>query len=639
MRPYSFACSVKLQNNIRMVLPPLQSSITGISPALTPAAPAASVSLAPPESFNTNYPDLFAPLKTKAFGYFTLALVLYYALPQYQPFGIRYLSLRFFQLFPALARVKVTIKRCILAFFITLLSIQEIKLDRSLIEDFRSITNGFWLKVDNIVMHYIQSKSTNSAATRLHMFHGFGANGLSYEPIMEIFGKNKLNSVAHDIPGFGFNPRTRVVPEDELFPSIYKPLWNAKASLTLTEDFNSYVTDKTKTENNDKIDNNKGNKISNEDEKNISIEEKKEFEKSRGPIVLMGHSMGSVAAMAAAASVLYSERMLVQKINTKNDAIKSKIEAGNESAIGENIVENVVEKEMRNITLILIDPALTFTKDEQKLPITNPTISTPPNSENKNSENLHLFDPRSLVNLEKVANGVKESGLDLKLKNSHNKIVPVNIEKGFNLKKFIGNSFIGKIFSNLFHFLLSLLAIPLKIILRRIVHWDFFWSFALQKTWGTNPIKVGKNDVFRYKLASMARDFDIDLFKFATAQSAKKMKKTETKNTEKDTDEGDSFPDATVVPSVTQFNLLTSLVDLGCNVVIIHGTSDPIVPYSNSQKMVDLVNRTLHPTVSTEINPKKYVQLLKVPGAGHMPHEENPQKFLEILNEIGYDFL
>ena len=104
-------------------------------------------------------------------------------------------------------------------------------------------------------------------------------------------------------------------------------------------------------------------------------------------------------------------------------------------------------------------------------------------------------------------------------------------------------------------------------------------------------------------------------------------------------DEGDSFPDATVVPSVTQFNLLTSLVDLGCNVVIIHGTSDPIVPYSNSQKMVDLVNHTLHPTVSTDINPKKYVQLLKVPGAGHMPHEENPQKFLEILKEIGYDFL
>ena len=105
MRPYSFACSVKLQNNIRIVLPPLQSSITGISPALTPAAPAASVSLVPPESFNTNYPDLFAPLKTKAFGYFTLALVLYYALAQAQPCGIRYLSLRFFQFFPALTRV------------------------------------------------------------------------------------------------------------------------------------------------------------------------------------------------------------------------------------------------------------------------------------------------------------------------------------------------------------------------------------------------------------------------------------------------------------------------------------------------------------------------------------------------------
>ena len=80
---------------------------------------------------------------------------------------------------------------------------------------------------------------------------------------------SKSTFLAHDTPGFGFNPRPRSdvdVMRRGLFPTIYRPLWGAKASLSLAAD--------------------------NENEPPVAQR------------IFMGHSMGSVSAMAAAASTV-----------------------------------------------------------------------------------------------------------------------------------------------------------------------------------------------------------------------------------------------------------------------------------------------------------------------------------------------
>ena len=72
--------------------------------------------------------------------------------------------------------------------------------------------------------------------------------------------------LAHDTPGFGFNPRPQCdsdVTSPGLFPTIYRPLWGAKVSLALAEK-----------------------------------------EQPVAQRIFMGHSMGSVSAMAAAASTV-----------------------------------------------------------------------------------------------------------------------------------------------------------------------------------------------------------------------------------------------------------------------------------------------------------------------------------------------
>ena len=76
-------------------------------------------------------------------------------------------------------------------------------------------------------------------------------------------------------------------------------------------------------------------------------------------------------------------------------------------------------------------------------------------------------------------------------------------------------------------FLKRILKIPVQIILRRLVHWDFFWYQSLQYTWGKKIPQVKPGDVFRYKLASMAKGFDNDFLSFVSAQNISPKKKTD----------------------------------------------------------------------------------------------------------------
>ena len=649
MRLYTNGCNIKSRNDLNMAFSPLQSSITG-------AAPSATISDTKGSQFSTNYPSLFAPLKTKAAGYLSLVLVLGYVVGQFQPFGLRYLLLRLFQLFPVLSRIKLSIKSTLAAVIVGLLINQEIQLDLNLITDFRFLTNGFWSRVDNIVLHYLQNKSTKISAVRLHLFHGFGANGLSFQPIMKLFGINKVNAVAHDTPGFGYSPRFREVSEDTSFPGIYRPLWNARASLTIGDESFSENENGNK-KGNGKIDGKSGG--ADDDLNGIKSND----------IILMGHSMGCISAMAAAASVLYNENYL----NNNNSRVDT-------------------NKHSTNVTLVLIDPAFALSKDEQNITITSIVHTVNQSTENmifsdKSTEELFL--PFSLANLEKVANGVRESHLEFS--SNKNSIQSLVKSDAIIPKK------IKSICSQFVRFFENIIKIPLKIILRRFVHFDGFWYKGLQYSWGDK--KVDEEIVFRYKLAGMAKGFDDDLFSFVAAQQLSGKKKNELvytnsedsnedknennnndihnndndidieegkdkeyvvtnkmknegKNKEKQNKQvssaqdkklkngvsGGTFTSSTIVSNVTQCELLIALADLGCKILIFHGMKDAIVPFQLSENMVHLVNKKLSENVSTDTSSRSVV-LVPVPGAGHVPHEEDPMTFLKDLKNNGINLL
>jgi pimeloyl-ACP methyl ester carboxylesterase len=130
--------------------------------------------------------------------------------------------------------------------------------------------------------------------------------------------------------------------------------------------------------------------------------------------MLMGHSMGALSASAAAATYLYDD------ISSQNN---------------ENKDEMINEKAFKNITLVLVSPAFSFTKEQRNQSLANQSLlstSTPDN--------------RSLDILQNIATSVKQT---LKPK----PVVPKSLFKNM--------------FAFLKDFLKSLFKLPVKIMLRR----------------------------------------------------------------------------------------------------------------------------------------------------------------------------
>ena len=512
-------------------------SSSSLHSSLSDAVPATGLIGASSDPLSLDYPDLFAPLKTTAAVCISFALVVTALFAHFRPFQWEFFLLRLFKLFPFLKKVKPKISKVIVAVFVALLTNQEVQLQNSLLVDFRTITKGFWSTVDNVIMHYLRCISPSATASSLHMFHGFGANSLSWRPIMKLFGIGSVSAVAHDIPGFGFNPRVRSVPDSVSHPIIYRPLWNARASLILGD--------------------------------NLVVDELGIRTSSReNPVILMGHSMGSIGSLAAAAAVLYDSIQTADStdpLNNKDISVSNK----------------------RSVTLVLVDPALTFSPGQKgKSLLKSQNNSMDPGSNSKQN---------SLNILEKVATAVRNSEL----------VPDVKPKK------------LGAI-SYLVGCVSSILQLPMKIILRRFVHTNWLWQKGL--TFSNGEIgQISKDDIFRYKLASMAKAFDTDFIDFAEAQKGPVSSVG-----------GASFASCIIVPGVTQEDLLASLVDLGCKVVILHGTVDRVIPYKSSVKMVQLVQQALD---LTPLSPG--IQLVPLKGFGHCPHEEDPNFFLQNLREIG----
>lgn len=130
--------------------------------------------------------------------------------------------------------------------------------------------------------------------------------------------------------------------------------------------------------------------------------------------MLMGHSMGALSASAAAATYLYDD------ISSQTNATED---------------EMISEKALKNITLVLVSPAFSFTKEQRNQSLANQSLlsaSTPYN--------------RSLSILQNIATSVRQT---------------------LKPKPVVPKSLLKNVFTFFKDFFKSLFKLPVKIMLRR----------------------------------------------------------------------------------------------------------------------------------------------------------------------------
>lgn len=155
-------------------------------------------------------------------------------------------------------------------------------------------------------------------------------------------------------------------------------------------------------------------------------------------VILMGHSMGALSATAAAATYLYDE-------------ISLEMNESNSEVVNENAFKS------KNITLVLVSPAFSFTKEQR-------SQSANSNQSSLSSvSNTSIQKTQSLDILKNVVTHVK--------KTLHQKSIetqPLN-KKPYLIKKNVTT--ISTIFKNgyklLSDFLGAAVMLPVKIVLRR----------------------------------------------------------------------------------------------------------------------------------------------------------------------------
>ena len=560
---------------------------------------------------------------------------------------------------------------------VALAFVQEINLQRNLLHDFRAITGGSWAYIDGVVLHYlladspskISSQSENEdgkirKTTRLNLFHGFGSNSLSWSSLLNQL--RGVRAIAHDYPGFGFNPR-KAIRDAQTF--IYRPLWNARANRLIRESI-AYADDVT-------------------DELNPAAA----GEGGEENTIFMGHSMGAVPAMIAAADAVLEARGKRKE-----------------------------EKPQSQTTLVLLGPAITLSPNETALPIDSVEAKNVIKAIASATRRLPLGTTNVLGKQRMKQSSTSDEGgyLQSTFTENDNKLTAARrILKHFvNFLRVVpskASSAIQLLGWRLRRSALSALTLPLKIFLRRVVHSRGFWFKGLGASWGwATPADVierastsgtiqnndaldaakkgynfmGDQIIWRYRLASMAKGFEADLFRFTKAQAegqrivsqatpvpvctsvlgqtGARTKDGLTQNlfegqnsslpsAPSSTITGDvpvysvadsgGFPSAHILPGISQAALLSSLLVSGCRIVILHGANDPLVPINNSRKVAELVSRMIRTEreriASLPVQPGANVskigeiELVELPYLGHVPHEENPTLVLDVLDSLG----
>jgi len=133
-------------------------------------------------------------------------------------------------------------------------------------------------------------------------------------------------------------------------------------------------------------------------------------------------------------------------------------------------------------------------------------------------------------------------------------------------------------------------------LLKRAVGRPKFWSNGLRLAWGTSD-KVNDSDALRFQWPSIGRGWEGGLLSFTRSRLA-----------------------STCTYDGGELKLLQDVLKQpNTRVTIIHGSSDPIVPFSMSRKIVE------------ELLPEEKINLISMPGMGHDPFEEGMEEFIEIV--------
>lgn len=185
--------NLRLRSNVPQISFSLSSMASSIPiPFHMPSSPAAAIRNTQTDNrtqLSLSYPSIFTPSITV---FLSFALLIAYSFTRLQP---KYSKNTIF----SFLLILFDIKRLFCTILIALLTNQEYQLERRLIVDFRQITNGFWSTIDDIVFHYIQIRPStsvnmaknngNNTEKKMQFFHGFGANCLSWDPLMRLIGK------------------------------------------------------------------------------------------------------------------------------------------------------------------------------------------------------------------------------------------------------------------------------------------------------------------------------------------------------------------------------------------------------------------------------------------------------------------
>jgi pimeloyl-ACP methyl ester carboxylesterase len=448
---------------------------------------------------------------------------------------------------------------------ILLFLLQELRLQRDLLYDFSRITRGSLKSVDDVFLHLLSttpnintSKSNNKDhdhynhnqyqhqhqdhTTVVQLFHGFGGNSLSWTPIMREF--TGVYSIAHDSPGFGFNARNTTAAKDL---AIYRPLWNAFASKQLLiSALNSPLSAAAKAEAASKpatsisgVFENKGLDHSTEDQLKASHR------------IIMGHSMGAVPAMIAAAEALYDASQLPASplTDNSNSGIDRAHDGGSSSytstgtGTGTGTDTGTKQGASRTdgrTTLVFIAPAFTLPKNKSNgkkdVPsmASHSTSTASTSNDHSSKEEEEQLPAVTLIDKAAASQIIKKVALAMQKAQAVKRIDDAESQRSESTtststavkapstsaaaasSSIIGTMWqkVGKVIRGFTRRLLGYLqrafSTPLKVlsslVLRRLVHSRWFWSKGLGATWGFGaPQDVAR---FRGKLDKMVYNTD-----------------------------------------------------------------------------------------------------------------------------------
>lgn len=154
-----------------------------------------------------------------------------------------------------------------------------------------------------------------------------------------------------------------------------------------------------------------------------------------------------------------------------------------------------------------------------------------------------------------------------------------------------------------------------RLMLTRLLRTDRLWKTFLSGVWGKEMSTLDDEVVLRYKLPTIGFAFLSDFINFIKAQQSTKSF---------------SFTSTSACEDVDYVQVLLALIKENSvrDITFIHGEVDRIIPAANSVRIVERLKASL----DQEYHQK--IKLKVVDGAGHCPHEELPQEFVDAANEF-----